>query len=125
VQDRLGVDVELHGVASSSRMLLDSSKLSLSSWAAAFESDASAANLSAFSDHFAALESDAIIFDCTAADAPCDYYEKWMAGGVHVITPNKKLHSGPLARYAAVRRLQAEGAAHYFYEVRRPQLGHQ
>ena len=41
-----------------------------------------------------------------------------MAAGVHVVTPNKKLHSGPLPRYQAVRQLQAAGEAHYFYEAR-------
>ena len=118
VQERLGVDVELCGVTSSQHMMLDPAQLDLSSWQSSFESSTSAADLSAFSKHFAELDSDAVIFDCTAADAPCDFYAKWLESGVHVITPNKKLHSGPLDRYKKVRQLQHDGAAHYFYEVR-------
>ena len=37
--------------------------------------------------------------------------------GVHVITPNKKLNSGPLAQYAALRAFQRESYIHFFYEV--------
>jgi homoserine dehydrogenase len=118
LQERLGVDVELVGVSSSKRMLVNPAGVSLTSWQSDFENSASPADLSAFSEHMAALDSDAVIFDCTASDVPCDFYSRWMRAGVHVITPNKKLHSGPLERYAAVRKLQADGCAHYFYEVR-------
>ena len=40
-----------------------------------------------------------------------------MESGVHVITPNKKVNSGPLARYEAVKKLQEEKHVHYFYEA--------
>ena len=33
--------------------------------------------------------------------------------GVHVVTPNKRLNSGPLPEYQAVRALQRSGRAHY------------
>ncbi len=37
--------------------------------------------------------------------------------GLHIITPNKKLGSGPLERYNTVRRMQRESYIHFFYEV--------
>lgn len=36
--------------------------------------------------------------------------------GIHVVTPNKKLNSGPYPAWRAVKTLQAAGAAHYMYE---------
>jgi hypothetical protein len=42
-----------------------------------------------------------------------------MGKGINIITPNKKLGSGPLERYQAVRRMQRESYIHFFYEVRR------
>ena len=33
-----------------------------------------------------------------------------------MVTPNKRLNSGPLPAYRAVRGLAAAGAAHYLYE---------
>jgi homoserine dehydrogenase len=41
-----------------------------------------------------------------------------MGKGINIITPNKKLGSGPLERYQAVRRMQRESYIHFFYEVR-------
>ena len=40
-----------------------------------------------------------------------------MQQGLHIITPNKKLNSGPLERYLALRQFQRESYIHYFYEV--------
>ena len=34
-----------------------------------------------------------------------------------MVTPNKRLNSGPLADYLAVRQLAHSGAAHYMYEA--------
>jgi homoserine dehydrogenase len=98
-------------------MAIDSAGMALDRWQDKFANSASALDLQGLTDRLAAMEEDTVVFDCTASDVPCDYYAKWMSQGVHVITPNKKLHSGPIERYNEVRKLQAEGAAHYFYEV--------
>jgi hypothetical protein len=37
--------------------------------------------------------------------------------GIHIVTPNKKLGSGPLSDYLAVKQLQRAGKAHLMYEV--------
>ena len=39
--------------------------------------------------------------------------------GIHIVTPNKKLGSGPLSEYLAVKQLQRAGKAHLMYEVSR------
>lgn len=117
MQERLGVDVSLVAVASSSKMTVNPAGLSLSAWQEQFKSDAKPADLQALTNDLGDMDEDTVVFDCTAADEPCEFYSKWMEQGVHVITPNKKLHSGPIERYSAVRALQAQGSAHYFYEV--------
>jgi homoserine dehydrogenase len=57
------------------------------------------------------------IIDCTASDAPPSLYLDWMRQGLNIITPNKKLGSGPLVQYQAVRKMQRESYIHFFYEV--------
>lgn len=104
-------------VASSSKMTVDPAGLSMTGWEEQFASAGKPADLQTLTNDLGGMDEDTVVFDCTAADEPCDFYAKWMEQGVHVITPNKKLHSGPIDRYAAVRALQAQGAAHYFYEV--------
>ncbi|KAJ1490869.1 homoserine dehydrogenase-domain-containing protein [Baffinella frigidus] len=41
----------------------------------------------------------AVMFDTTASELVSDFYPKWLGKGVSVITPNKKVGSGPLPRY--------------------------
>lgn len=41
-----------------------------------------------------------------------------MGTGINVITPNKKMSSGPLARYQQLKKIQRQSYIHYFYEVR-------
>jgi aspartokinase/homoserine dehydrogenase 1 len=55
--------------------------------------------------------------DCTASDKPPSYYLEWMGEGINIITPNKKLGSGPLGQYQAVKKVQRESYIHFFYEV--------
>lgn len=58
-----------------------------------------------------------VILDCTASDVPPSHYLDWIKKGIHIITPNKKLGSGPLDRYLAVRQIQRESYIHWFYEA--------
>ena len=52
-----------------------------------------------------------IIIDATASEAVSDYYSKWLAKGVHVVTPNKKAGSGDLKRWReCVDAMAATGA---------------
>ena len=47
-------------------------------------------------------------------------HAQWMGMGINVITPNKKMSSGPLKRYQELKRLQRASYIHYFYEVGTP-----
>jgi aspartokinase/homoserine dehydrogenase 1 len=58
-----------------------------------------------------------VIVDSTASEVPATHYLEWMQKGLHIITPNKKLNSGPLEQYLALRQFQRESYIHYFYEV--------
>ena len=37
--------------------------------------------------------------------------------GIHIVTPNKKLNSGPLPQYQALRQFQRGSYIHFFYEA--------
>ncbi len=74
----------------------------------------------AFSEHLAGhYVPNSVIVDATASEAPAAAYLDWMQRGLHIITPNKKLNSGPLQRYLALRQFQRESYIHFFYEVRK------
>ena len=58
-----------------------------------------------------------VLVDCSASDYVAGFYEDWLRRGIHVITPNKKANSGPLAYYKALRTIQRKSYTHYFYET--------
>ncbi len=71
-----------------------------------------------FADHLAGhYVPNSVIVDATASEVPAAHYLEWMQKGLHIITPNKKLNSGPLQQYLALRQFQRESYIHYFYEV--------
>lgn len=48
-----------------------------------------------------------VLLDCTASDSLPQHYTHWLGTlGLHIITPNKHLGSGPLQRYQQLRQLQ-------------------
>lgn len=71
-----------------------------------------------FADHLSESSSvNNVIVDATASEVPPSHYLDWIKKGIHIITPNKKLGSGPLQQYLDVRQTQRESYIHWFYEV--------
>ena len=112
------IDLRVLGITSSRRMLLREKGVDLSSWRQQLAEQGQAADTEAF---VAALTTsyipNCVVIDCTASDGPPQNYRAWMERGAHVITPNKKLGSGPLGQYQAVKRLGRDSYTHFFYEV--------
>lgn len=57
------------------------------------------------------------IIDCTADAQVPQQYSKWLGMGIHIITPNKKLCSGPMADWTAVRESTKALGTQFMYEV--------
>lgn len=91
----------------------------LSQWKEEFKGSAQEGTLDDVASHMVGSHLPNIVMvDCTASDYPPSQYEKWMKQGIHVVTPNKKLGSGPYKQYSAVRKLTRRAYTHWFYEVR-------
>jgi aspartokinase/homoserine dehydrogenase 1 len=58
-----------------------------------------------------------VLIDCSASEAIASHYADWLAAGIHIVTPNKKANSGPLAYYHRLREARRNGASHYLYEA--------
>lgn len=59
----------------------------------------------------------ALVVDNTASDAPAEMYEKWLAAGASVATPNKRAGSGPYDRYERIMAAARTGGSHFGYEA--------
>ena len=75
-------------------------------------------DLDAFAAHVRGSDGrHALLIDCSANDEVASHYPRWLAAGLHVVTPNKLAGSGPLARWQAIRAACAEGDARFRYEA--------
>jgi aspartokinase/homoserine dehydrogenase 1 len=112
------LDLCVRAVAGSRAMLLDEAGLDLARWRARLAAADAPADLDAFARH---VKGDhlphAVIIDCTASDDVAARYADWLAAGVHVITPNKKAGSGPLARFERLREARRRAGTRFLYEA--------
>ena len=105
-----GLDLSLRGIVDRHRMLLCAERDGLDSTLRCFDA-APAADLHRFAPHLVDEgRVQAVIVDCSGSDAIVDHYPRWLAQGVHVVTPGKHAGSGPLARWQAIRAATRQGA---------------
>lgn len=126
VQDQLqslrsdfGVDLRVRGIASSKTMLCGE-PIDLETWREDMAAGRGTEPMSliGFADHIQSSSlPHAVICDCTASDLVSEFYETWLRQGIHIITPNKKANSGPLAYYNLMREAQRRLNTHFFYEA--------
>ncbi len=111
------LDLRVRAITSSTRMLLADRRIDLDSWREDFESGRDT-DLEAFVDHVQADHlPHAVLIDCTAEDSIASCYGRWLERGIHVITPNKRAHSGPLDYYADLKRISHGANTHFLYEA--------
>jgi aspartokinase/homoserine dehydrogenase 1 len=116
LQDEFAVELRVVAITGGRKMLLSDGAIDLDSWEDEYASGVQA-NMDDFTKHV--LESEApnqIIVDCSASDVVAGHYKEWLSKGLHVVTPNKKANSGPLAYYKELRSIQRNSYTHYFYE---------
>ncbi len=112
-----GVDLRLRAIASSTKMLLAETAIAPGEALARLEKEGVPVDLHALAAHVRAPHlPHAVIVDCSASEAVAARYDGWLASGVHVVTPNKRAGSGPMARYRALRA-HGERGRHFLYEA--------
>ncbi len=117
LQDEFQVELRTVAITGGRKMLLSDEKIDLDTWEEDY-ANSGAANMDEFTQHV--LDSEApnrIIVDCSASDEVASHYKEWLSKGLHVVTPNKKANSGPLAFYKELRSIQRNSYTHYFYEA--------
>ncbi|OOG58441.1 homoserine dehydrogenase [Rhodanobacter sp. B05] len=111
-----GLELRLCGVVASKRMWLDCDDTELNGrhdGAQIWRPN----DLDAFAEHVRGNDGrHALLIDCSANDEVVAHYPRWLADGIHVVTPNKLAGSGPLARWQAIRAACA-GGARFRYEA--------
>jgi aspartokinase/homoserine dehydrogenase 1 len=112
------LDLRVRGILSSKKMLLSEQGVELANWKASLDASKATADIAKFVEH---LDVDhlphTVIIDCTADEAVAKHYADWLKAGIHVVTPNKKANSGPLAYYESLKEARKLGGSSYLYEA--------
>jgi aspartokinase/homoserine dehydrogenase 1 len=114
----LNLDLRVRAIAGSKRMLLAETSIDLERWQELLAAHGEPLDLAKFTAHAQAdYIPHAVIIDCTASAVVGEHYRAWLAGGIHIVTPNKKANSGPLPYYRALQDAGRAAGTHYLYEA--------
>ena len=99
-------------------MVLAERSLDLANWRDALEKDSQPLDWGVFTAHVNADHlPHAAIVDCSASEDVANRYLDWFRDGIHVVTPNKKAHSGSLDYYDELHAVRRRHGAHFLYET--------
>ncbi len=113
-----GLDLRVRAIATSSRMLLADRAIDLGNWRAALEGGLEPLDWVRFVRHVKADHlPHAAMVDCSASQEVANRYLDWFRAGIHVVTPNKKAHSGTLASYDALIDECRRHHTYFLYET--------
>jgi bifunctional aspartokinase / homoserine dehydrogenase 1 len=113
-----GVELRLCAVAASRRMLLDPAGIEPAGALDALAAGGGPLDLEALRDSVRRRRPGCpVLVDCTSAADLAAAYGDFAAAGFHLVGANKKLNSGPLAGYRALRGVLARHRRRFHYET--------
>jgi aspartokinase/homoserine dehydrogenase 1 len=117
LRDKFNLDLRVRAIGGSKLMVLDEQRIDLGRWRELLKAGGPM-DADKFVSH---VKTDylphPVIVDCTASQEVADRYVGWLERGIHVITPNKRAHSGPIAYYQQLKRLSSGSRTHFLYEA--------
>ena len=117
LKNEVHLDLRLRAVMSSKKMFLTDNALEFARWRE-WESNSTPVDIERFEEHVHADHlPHAVIVDCTSSDEIAQKYPRWLASGIHIVTPNKKANSASAEFYRHLRQAQRDGGSHFLYEA--------
>jgi aspartokinase/homoserine dehydrogenase 1 len=111
------LDLRVRALMTSKKMLLSDQPIGAEGWKGKLSS-AEPVDVEKFQDHVHADHlPHAVIIDCSASEQVAALYPRWLAEGIHVVTPNKRANSGSLELFGRIQEARRAGGSHYLYEA--------
>jgi len=118
LRSQFNLDLRIRAIGRSTSAVLANDRIPLDRWRDRLTENQRAVSLDEFADH---VQTDhlphSVIIDCSASQNVADRYADWLARGIHVITPNKRAHSGPMATYRKIKESAKHANTHFLYEA--------
>lgn len=112
------LEINVSGVANSTRMLFDEDGLDLSTAVEAMKSRGEPMSMADFTERMFSLNlPNSIFVDCTSSEEVTNYYESVLVANVSIVTPNKKANSGSLANYRLLKSTAFKRGVKFLYET--------
>jgi aspartokinase/homoserine dehydrogenase 1 len=112
------IDVRVVGVCNSKQMVIDEKGNPIVDYIDAIKQHGEKANIEKFVDSILSNNFfNSIFVDATASESVTAVYEKLAQNKVAIVTPNKKLNSGPYAPYKKFMDLVKENDVSFYYET--------
>jgi len=112
------LEINVSGVANSTRMLFDEDGLDLSTAVEAMKSRGEPMSMESFTERMFSLNlPNSIFVDCTSSEEVTNYYESVLVANVSIVTPNKKANSGSLANYRLLKSTAFKRGVKFLYET--------
>ena len=116
--EQFNLNLRIRAIASSKRMSLYERGADPGDWRSTHEQSGVALDIDRFIDHVRAEDlPHAVIIDCSASEDVARRYADFFDRGIHVVTANKKAHSGDYAYYQRMRDARRASGAHFLYEA--------
>jgi aspartokinase/homoserine dehydrogenase 1 len=117
LREKFDLDLRVRAIGTSRKMSLGQARLDLRDWRQAL-ANGETMDLDRFVNHVQAdYLPHTVLIDCTANQDIADRYLDWLGRGIHVITPNKRAHSGPIDVYRKLRSTAQAANTHFLYEA--------
>lgn len=112
------VDFQIRALANSKQMFLSENKIALGQWDKDFATQAQTVDLKKFIDHLCPSHiPHSVVIEATASQALSPLYKEWLAGGLHIISPNKKANTGSMHQYREIRVAAHQAGRHFLYST--------
>jgi aspartokinase/homoserine dehydrogenase 1 len=110
------LDLRVRAIAGSARWIHADRGLDLGDWRSAYAASTEHFDFEHFTQHVRAPHlPHAMIIDCSASATVAAHYPRWLAAGIHIVTPNKQAGAAPLELYRRTREAARHG--HWRYEA--------
>ncbi|MGD8322953.1 MAG: bifunctional aspartate kinase/homoserine dehydrogenase I [Gammaproteobacteria bacterium] len=118
LRERFNLDLRVRAICRSGVGVFEDRRIELDRWREIMEGGSADANIAAIADH---VQTDhlphSVIIDCSASEEVAARYAEWLGRGIHVITPNKRAHSGPMEYYRRLKATARASNTHFLYEA--------